>query len=95
MSTRQITDHDYRVILDPNFCYIQDRRTGHLVGTGPWCHDSQCLLELDWFFFLLLRPPFLPVLPSLLHPHRHFLSGIIVWDIFVVLDYLHCFIEVF
>jgi hypothetical protein len=35
MSARQITDHARRVILDPNFCYIQDCRTGHLVGTGP------------------------------------------------------------
>jgi hypothetical protein len=40
MSAGQITDHDCRVILDPNFCYIQDRRTGHLVGTGPRCRDS-------------------------------------------------------
>jgi hypothetical protein len=48
MSARQITDHDCRVILDPNFCYIQDRRTGHLVGTGPRRHDSQRLWELDW-----------------------------------------------
>jgi hypothetical protein len=43
MSIGQITDHDYRVILDPDFCYIQDRRTGHLVGTDPRCHDSQRL----------------------------------------------------
>jgi hypothetical protein len=35
MSAEQITDHDCRVILDPDFCYIQDRFTGHLVGTGP------------------------------------------------------------
>jgi hypothetical protein len=33
MSARQITDYDCRVILDPDFCYIQDRRTCHLVGT--------------------------------------------------------------
>jgi hypothetical protein len=48
MLTRQITDHDCRVILDPDFCYIQDRRTGHLFGTGPRRCDSQCLWELDW-----------------------------------------------
>jgi hypothetical protein len=48
MLARQITDHDYRVILDPNFCYIQDHRTNHLVGTGPRHRDSQCLWELDW-----------------------------------------------
>jgi hypothetical protein len=47
MSTGQIADHDSPVILDPNVCYIQDHRTGHLVGSGP-CHcDSQRLWELD------------------------------------------------
>jgi hypothetical protein len=40
MSVGQITDHDCRVILDPDFCYIQGRRTGHLVGTGPRRRDS-------------------------------------------------------
>jgi hypothetical protein len=40
MSAGQITDHDCRVILDPDFCYIQGRRTGHLVGTGPRRRDS-------------------------------------------------------
>jgi hypothetical protein len=40
MSTGKITDHDCRVILDPDVCYIQDRRTGHLVGTGPHRRDS-------------------------------------------------------
>jgi hypothetical protein len=49
MSTGQIADHDYRVILDPDVCYIQDRRTGHLVGTDPRRRDSQRLWELDWF----------------------------------------------
>jgi hypothetical protein len=44
---RQITDHDCRVILDPDFCYIQDHHTGHLVGTGPRRHDSQRLWALD------------------------------------------------
>jgi hypothetical protein len=48
MSTRQITDHDCRVTLDPDFCYIQDHRMGHLVGTGTQRHDSQRLWELDW-----------------------------------------------
>jgi hypothetical protein len=43
MSARQITGHDCRVILDPNFCYIQDRCTGHLIGTGPCHRDSQRL----------------------------------------------------
>jgi hypothetical protein len=48
MSAEQITDHDCRVILDPNFCYVQDRHTSHLVGTGPRCCDSQRLWELVW-----------------------------------------------
>jgi hypothetical protein len=47
MSARQIIDHDCHVILDLDFCYIQDRRTGHPVGTGPRRCDSQCLSELD------------------------------------------------
>jgi hypothetical protein len=48
MSARQITNHDRRAILDLNFCYIQDRRMGHLVGTGPHYNDLQRLWELDW-----------------------------------------------
>jgi hypothetical protein len=47
MSAGQIADHDCRVILDPDVCYIQDRHTGHLVGTGPRRRDSQRLWELD------------------------------------------------
>jgi hypothetical protein len=43
MSAGQITDHDCCVILDPNVCYIQDRCTGYLVGTGPRRRDLQCL----------------------------------------------------
>jgi hypothetical protein len=35
MSTGQITDHDFWVILDHDFCYNQDHHTGHLVGTSP------------------------------------------------------------
>jgi hypothetical protein len=48
MSAGQITNHDCRVILDPDVCYIQDRHTSYLVGTGPRRRDSQCLWELDW-----------------------------------------------
>jgi hypothetical protein len=48
MSVGQIADHDCRVILDPDVCYIQDRRTGHLVGTDPRRRDSQRVWELDW-----------------------------------------------
>jgi hypothetical protein len=47
MFAGQIADHDCRVILDPDVCYIQDHRTGHLVGTDPHRHDSQRLWELD------------------------------------------------
>lgn len=43
MSAGQLADRNYRVILDPNFCYIQDRCTGKLVGTGPRRRDSQRL----------------------------------------------------
>jgi hypothetical protein len=49
MSAGQITEYDCRVILDPDFCYIQDHCIGHLVGTGPRYRDPQCLWELDWF----------------------------------------------
>jgi hypothetical protein len=48
MYAGQITEHDNRVILDPDVCYIQDRLTGHLVGTGPRRRDSQRLWEHDW-----------------------------------------------
>jgi hypothetical protein len=51
--------------------------------------------SLTDFIFLPLRPPILSVLLSLLHPHHHFISAIIVWVIFVDLDYLLCFVEVF
>jgi hypothetical protein len=60
MFAGQITNHDCRVILDPNFCYIQDRRTGHPVGTGPGCRDSQRLWELDW----LHLPSTIPASPT-------------------------------
>jgi hypothetical protein len=48
--------------------------------------------RLTDFIFLPLRPP---VLSSLLHPRHRFLSDIIAWVIFVVLNYLHCFVEDF
>jgi hypothetical protein len=50
-------------------------------------------VSLTDFVLLPLRLPVLLLL--LLHPRRHFLSGIIVWVIFVLLNYLHCFVEVF
>jgi hypothetical protein len=48
MSAQQIIDHDCCVIIDPDVCYIQDRRTSHLIGTGPRWRDSQHLWELGW-----------------------------------------------
>jgi hypothetical protein len=48
MSNGQITDHDCCVILDPDVCYIQNRRASHLVDTSPHRRDSQRLWELDW-----------------------------------------------
>jgi hypothetical protein len=51
--------------------------------------------SLTGFVILLLCLPVLPVLLLLLHPCHHFISGIIIWVIFVDLDYLLCFIEVF
>jgi hypothetical protein len=64
----QIANHDYRVILNPDVCYIHDCRTGHLVGTGPVgvIHNER-LWVLDDLVFLLL-----------LHPRRHLLSAIVV-----------------
>jgi hypothetical protein len=35
MSVGQITNHDCHVILDPDVCYIQDRRTGLFVHVSP------------------------------------------------------------
>jgi hypothetical protein len=95
MSAGQIADHDCRVILDPDVCYIQNRRTGHLVGTGPIIVMHNVCGSLTGFIFLPLRPPILSAPPVLLRPRHHLLSGIIVWDIFLALSYLLCFIEVF
>jgi hypothetical protein len=95
MSAGQIADHDCRVILDPDVCYIQDRRTGHLVSTGPVVVIHIVFGSLTDFIFLPLCPPVLSALLVLLHPRRHLLSGIIIWVIFLAPGYLLCFIEVF
>jgi hypothetical protein len=47
MSAGWITDHGCRIILESDSC-VRDLRTGLLAGTGPRCHDSQRLWELDW-----------------------------------------------
>jgi hypothetical protein len=95
MSAGQIANHDCRVILDPDVYYIQDRRTGHLVGTGPIVVIHSVFGSLTGFIFFPLCPPALSALSVLLRPRRHLLSGIIVWVIFLTPDYLLCFIEVF
>ncbi len=82
-------------ILDPGVCYIQDRRTGHLVATGPVVVIHSVFGSLTGFVFLLLCPPVLLAPPMLLHPCRHLLSGIIVWATFVAPDCLHYFVDVF
>jgi hypothetical protein len=92
MSAGQITNHDCRVILHPDFCHIQDRHTGQRLVLAPGAMTHIIFGSLTGFIFLLLHPL---VLLSLLHPHHRFLSGITVWVIFVVLNYLLCFIEVF
>jgi hypothetical protein len=51
--------------------------------------------SLTGFVFLSLRLPVLLVLLSLLRSCCHFISGIIIWVIFMDLDYLLCFVEVF
>jgi hypothetical protein len=51
--------------------------------------------NLTGFVFLPLHLPVLPVLLSLPHPCHRFLISIIVWVIFVDLNYLLCFVEVF
>jgi hypothetical protein len=94
MSAGQITDHDCRVILDHDVCYIQDYRTGHLVGIGPPVIHN-VFGSLTGFVFLPLRPPVMSALPMLLRPRRRLLSGIIVWATFVTLSCLLCFVEVF
>lgn len=40
MTVSQLIDHDYCVILDPDFYYVQDRSMGRLVGTGPRRRES-------------------------------------------------------
>jgi hypothetical protein len=95
MSTGQIADHDCRVILDSDVCYIQDHRTGHLVDTGPVVVINNIFGSLTDFIFLLLRPPVLSAPPVLLCPRHHLFSGIIVWVIFLDPGYLFFFIEIF
>jgi hypothetical protein len=95
MSAGQIADHDCRVFLEPDVCYIQDRRTGHLVGAGPVVVIHNVCGSLTGFIFLPLRLPILSAPHVLVRPRRHLRSDIIVWDIFLAPNYLFYFVEVF
>jgi hypothetical protein len=46
-SPSQLTDSRCRVILDADYCAVQDRRTQALVGAGPRSCDALGLWELD------------------------------------------------
>jgi hypothetical protein len=78
MYVGQITDHDCHVFLDPDFCYVQDHRTDHLVGTDPVVVIHSFFESLTSFIFLPLCSPVLSTLLMLRHPHHHLLSGIII-----------------
>jgi hypothetical protein len=90
MSARQINDHDCRVILDHDFCYIQDRCTSHWLALALVVVTHCVFVSLPGFVFLPQHSSVLSALPSLLHLRRNFLSDIIVWATFVALDCLHC-----
>jgi hypothetical protein len=51
-SAGQITDHGCCVILDFDFCSVQDHRIGTLVGFGRRHHDPPRIWELDWLHLL-------------------------------------------
>jgi hypothetical protein len=95
MSARQITDHDCVSFLTLIFAifWIVTQVTWLVLAPGVVTHIV--FESLTGFVFLLLRLPVLLVLLSLLRPCRCFLSGIIVCIIFMVFNYLHCFVEVF
>jgi hypothetical protein len=95
MSAGQIIDHDGRVILDRDFAIFKIVAQVIWLVLAPDTVTHSIFGSLTSFGFLLICPLVLPILPSLLRPHCHFLSCIIIWVIFVVLDCLHCFIEVF
>jgi hypothetical protein len=95
MSARQITDHNCCVILDPDFAIFRIIALVTWLALAPVVVIHSVCGSLTGFIFLPLRPPVLSALPVLLHPRRHWLSGIIVWDIFLAPSYLLWFIEVF
>jgi hypothetical protein len=96
MSTGHITDHDCRVILDFDVCYIQDHHTRHLVGTSSRCYLSQCLWELDW----LRLPSAMPASLARSSYAALSMSSFAQWHHRPGHPcgsqlYLHCFVEVF
>jgi hypothetical protein len=95
MSNGQITDHDCCVILDPDVCYIQNRRASHWLTLALIVVIHSVFGSLTGFVFLPLRPPVLLAPPMLLHPSHCLHSGIIVYVIFVAPGCPHCFVEAF
>jgi hypothetical protein len=65
------------------------------LSPGPIIMIHTVFGSLTSFIFLPMCPSVLSALPSLLHPHHHLLSGIIIWATFVAAGCLHCFVEVF
>jgi hypothetical protein len=95
MSVGQINDHDCRVILDPDFTIFRIITLVTWLALAPIVVIHRVFGSLTGFVFLLLHPLVLSALPLLLHPHRHFLSGIIIWAILVAPGCLYYFIDVF
>jgi hypothetical protein len=56
MSAKHVTNHDCRVILYRDFCYIQDWRIVHLVRTRPCRRDSQRIWVLGWLHLPSVAP---------------------------------------
>jgi hypothetical protein len=56
MSAGWIIGHDCHVILDPDFCYIQDRRTVIWLVLAPQRCASKHLWELDWLRLPSIAP---------------------------------------
>ena len=47
MSVGQLADRNYFVGFDDISCYVQDRHSGKIIGTGHRCRGSTSLYELD------------------------------------------------
>jgi hypothetical protein len=44
LSVGQITDHNCFVGFDDSSCFVQDRRTGVVIGTGRCCRTLELLV---------------------------------------------------